>query len=406
MKRINIFLHFIDRNSIRILFVVIFIILVSGIIYSVYLGGKLRYPDEKEYYRLAQNLSSEFKYTYNGIKPTAFRPPGYPIVLSFFITLGANIFYLRLLNFLFFSICIFLLFKISEKLYSTRAAIISICLATAYPVLFYTASTLYPQTLGSLLFLFTLFLLLARKHKSTIPYFVMGWCYGILILTIPIFLILVPIIIIWSIWKIKVPVKYILIFCTTLTLLVGLWSLRNYIALHSFVPISTNSGLNLLLGNSENTSPNSGVNVDISKFEHKAVGMNEVEKNAYYTSEAINFMKANPIGTIKLYIRKFLNYFNYQNQLATTSENSKYRKLLMEITYNMLLLLLCVRIVMLTRYKFLTFEVLLLLLYIGSGLAYALFFTRVRFRLPFDFLLIIVIAGFLDRFIYYLAKYH
>ena len=40
---------------------------------------------------------------------------------------------------------------------------------------------------------------------------------------------------------------------------------------------------------------------------------------------------------------------------------------------------------------------LLLALYLGGGMAYAVYFTRIRFRLPFDWLLIIVDALFLAR---------
>jgi hypothetical protein len=42
-------------------------------------------------------------------------------------------------------------------------------------------------------------------------------------------------------------------------------------------------------------------------------------------------------------------------------------------------------------------EALFLALYLGGGMAYAIYFTRIRFRLPFDWLLIAVDAMFLAR---------
>ena len=42
-------------------------------------------------------------------------------------------------------------------------------------------------------------------------------------------------------------------------------------------------------------------------------------------------------------------------------------------------------------------EVLLLVLYVAAGMVYAVFFTRIRFRLPFDWLLIAMDAMFLAR---------
>jgi len=44
-------------------------------------------------------------------------------------------------------------------------------------------------------------------------------------------------------------------------------------------------------------------------------------------------------------------------------------------------------------------EILFFALWIGAGLAYALFFTRVRFRLPFDWLILSVNAMFIATLI-------
>jgi len=382
----------------RSIILIIFLIIALGIFYSLDIGDKFRYPDEQQYYQLAKNLASQFHYSLSGESPTAYRPPGYPVLLSFFILIGADIFHLRILNFIFLSLSIVLLVKIIRALYSPRAAAIGAFLVIAYPILFYTSSTLSPQIFASFLFLLFLFQLTTKLPSNSL-YFLMGVTYAILILTVPIFLLLLPVITIWCVSSKKtIKFKQLIIFSMTLFILVGSWTLRNYLTFNSLVLVSSNAGENLLYGNSENTLPNTGP-VNISKYTQETLEMNEGERNTYYISQAIYFMVDNPLRTFTLYFQKFLNYFNYTNILKTVSEASYQKDLLMLVTYGTLIILLFVRIFLFLWYKFSSFESLLLLLYIASGLTYAIFFTRIRFRLPFDFLLIAIVAIFLDHVI-------
>ena len=189
--------------------------------------------------------------------------------------------------------------------------------------------------------------------------------------------------------------------------LIGVWCIRNYNVFDSFVFISSNSGLNLLLGNSENTTPNAGVTVDISKYTSFAdtAQFNEIERDAYYRAEAIKFILNHKLHTVKLYGLKFLNYFNYRNELWNKAEASSLRDFVMLVTYGPLLLLFGLRILLLKYFVPSKFEVLLIILYFSSALFHAIFFTRIRFRLPFDFLLIGIVALFLQDILTYARLY-
>jgi hypothetical protein len=69
----------------------------------------------------------------------------------------------------------------------------------------------------------------------------------------------------------------------------------------------------------------------------------------------------------------------------------------MLLGYGVLTSILAVRLVLVRRDPLSSLEVLLLALYLGGAMAYALYFTRIRFRLPFDWLLVAVDALFLAR---------
>jgi hypothetical protein len=397
IKRVGQFLGFVGRRGSTISAVLILVVVLSGVIYSFNLGEVLRWPDERGYYTLASNLASKHEYTHDGIQPTAFRPPGYPFILFLGLSLGAKILHFRFLNFFALGLCMYLVYRIVAWQSGPLAAAIGVVLVGCYAVAFYTAGALLPVIIGSFMFLLVLFLLCRKTSSGWVSLFC-GALFGLLILTIPSFLFQLFVVVLW-IWFSKNPkrVQVVMGIVIVAFLVVGLWTFRNCRTLNSFVLVSSNSGLNLLLGNSENTTPNAGPGVDISKYEAVASHLNEVQADAYYRSEAIDFVLQNKLEAMQLYFLKVLNYFNFTNDVSTKSEVASWQDVAMLATYGPLLLLFLIRLGMVRWYKPSRFEILLILLYISSAFFSAIFFTRIRFRLPLDFLLIIVVAMFLEN---------
>jgi hypothetical protein len=397
IKLVRQFLVFVGKKGGTISLVLALVVVLSGVIYSLNLGQILRWPDERGYYTLASNLVSKHEYTHDGIQPTAFRPPGYPFILFLGLSLGAKVLHFRFLNFLALAFCMYLVYRILVRQSAPLAATIGVFLVGCYAVAFYTAGALLPVMIASFIFLLVLFLLCGEMASGWVSLFC-GALFGFLILTIPAFVFHLFVVVLW-VWfsKNSKRVQVVIGVVIVAFLVVGIWTFRNYRALNSFVFVSSNSGLNLLLGNSENTTPNAGPGVDISKYEAVASHLNEVEADAYYRSEAIDFVLQNKPQATRLYFLKVLNYFNFTNDMSTKSEVASWQDLAMLATYGPLLLLFLIRLGMVKWYKPSRFEILLILLYISSAFFSAIFFTRIRFRLPLDFLLIIVVAMFLEN---------
>jgi hypothetical protein len=91
---------------------------------------------------------------------------------------------------------------------------------------------------------------------------------------------------------------------------------------------------------------------------------------------------------------KFLNYFNYRNKLYSAGEQTRTQDVVMFVTCVPLFVLLIVRMGCYRAFPLAAWEWLFLSTYLLTGLAYAVFFTRIRFRLPFDCLLICLVAHF------------
>jgi hypothetical protein len=391
-------INFLEVKSTHIISLLAGLVLVVGIFYSIRLGDSLRFlPDEAEYITLAENLVTHRSYSLDGIQPTAYRPPGYPAILSILTLMGGGLLPLRLLNFACLSGCVYLAGRILIQQGFALAAIMGSLLVVAYPVLFYASGTLYPQPLAA--FLFLLILKIFTKRVLTALDFVFGGVlFGLLILTVPTFLF--AIFIIWG-WllingKTSLAKSYFLTIAIT-ALILGFWTWRNYSVFGAFFFVSTNSGENFLIGNSEYTTPNAGTTVDISPYRGAAAGMDEVERDRYYQQQAISYISSHPMAAINLYLQKVLNYFNFRNDLVTVSEGSRMRDLIMLLTYGPLIIIFFLRIMLIKRSRPTRVEILFILLYITSAFVTAIFFSRIRFRLPFDFLLIMVVAIAIEK---------
>jgi len=378
-------------------------ILIFGLIYSVWLEDRFRFADERQYYSIAKQIVERRAFSFEEGGPTAFRPPGYPVLISIILALKGGIFAVRMINFIALSLSAWLLSKILRTHGFQRASVWVVYLVFCYPVLMYAAGTIYPQTLGGTLLLSAIYLLSGNTMFSFLG---AGLVYGLLILTIPFFLLPLPIIASWPIF-LKLNRRRVLrasLFLMVSMGIVSLWIVRNYVVFHRFVPVSTNSGINLLIGNSKNTTPNAGTNVDLSEHYKFVEKMDEVERDRFFRSQALRWIMDNKVTAIKLYFAKFLNYFNWRNELKTQSESSRVRDLVMFLTYYQLVLLVAIRFLFLRHCHLSRLEIFFLVLYMSGAFFGAFFFTRIRFRIPFDMILIALAAIGLERSLRFLKQ--
>src|SRR5262249_25819010 len=265
----------------------------------------------------------------------------------------------------------------------------------------YASSVLYPQVAGCLLI--TLIVMLVtreplRKRDAVLA----GLAYGVLILAIPFFILLLPFVGVFMLidragvrWRLLLPT--VLMGCCAAAIVIP-WTVRNYEQFHHFVPISTNNGRNLFIGNSPLTTPNSGVAVDVLPLcSGVHAGMTEYDYDAAMRNCAVDWITQHPLDAARLYAGKVVNNFNYRNEMATPSQAADWHEWVELATYYPLLLIALLRLATARRHPLHRTEVLVYMLYFANAFVAAVFFTRLRFRIPFDFLLIAINAAFLTR---------
>jgi hypothetical protein len=123
----------------------------------------------------------------------------------------------------------------------------------------------------------------------------------------------------------------------------------------------------------------------------------------------VKWIFKNKLDATKLYISKFLNNFNFRNELITRSENKLWRDIIMFVTYYPLLFLATIRMSTGGDLRTRPYEFFSMVCSIIMGAAYSIFFTRIRYRLPVDWLMIsvaaIYVASLLERHMAKLNRY-
>jgi hypothetical protein len=390
------FFRLLERHHRRVVLILMLGASIAGIGYVIWLGDVIRFPDERIYLILANHLAFQHMFSEDGVTPTTGVSPGWPLFLAPWVRLGLRVTGLHLLTMLLFVATLWATWRFVVRAAGPSAGTLTVLLLLAYPVLFFTGTTLYAQTFGTLLFLLGLVLIAGAEPRSAWPYVVAGLLYGWLVLAIPMFLPSILVVAAWRLWPPSRPKVFgVTVFLVMVGLVVGLWIARNYAQTGRFIFVANYSQQVFLIGNSALATPSGGGNTDMRAFDSVASRMSETERQQYYGQEALRWVTGHPRQAIGLYFSKVLYWFSPTNRLVQANQQTAGRDLVMILTYCPLLLLFVVRLLRFRRYPLQSWEVLFYLLYLQSSLCYAVFFPRIRYRLPYDYLLIGVVAGYI-----------
>jgi hypothetical protein len=167
----------------------VLLVLVCATTAAAISGNHLRFNDELEYDSLANSLLHAHNYALRGA-PTGWWPPGYPFAVAAAYSLFDAPVSAKILNAICLALAVFAAARLAQRIHIRSSSIVPY-VALCYPVLLYTASALYPQMLGCLL-LTSVMVLISANPLSLAATALAGLLYGLLCLTIPAFLVLLP----------------------------------------------------------------------------------------------------------------------------------------------------------------------------------------------------------------------
>jgi hypothetical protein len=377
-----------------------------------------RFPDEIEYWNLAKNLVRSGMLTLDGVIPSAYRPPLVAWILAPVAATGVSVSVARVLFVVFFGVSGVLSAVFLRRLFPGRA--VAAAIGTAFvlcnPLYFFAAGNLFPQEVLTPLFLAALLCACIRAPsfwKAIIRAGAIGACTAASLLASAASLFsLIPIWILLCLEDFRAlkerhlaRASGVVVAAAVVVVSVSPYIYRNYRDVHPGVYLSLNSGVNLLLGNSPNTTPYSGVDVNLSGIKEKLPGESEFDANRRLTRLAVQNIEGHPGYYAELYVRKFLAGF--RNRVATVTHGYSGAG---SLVFQMYMIFVWAGVVLLAFFRirqrpptgpfhatsWTTLYLMMWLVlaaYLSNLAGYAVFFNRLRFRMPLDVALSLISAA-------------
>ena len=307
------------------------------------------------------------------------------------------------MNFVVVALTVVAVYALTRSFSTRPAGVLAAVLTACYPFLAFTATTFYPQTLAGLLVVVTLLLTVRARGASGRRRAglgcLAGLSAGVLTMVVPTFA-FVPVILV--VWLVVADRRRAAAVCVAVIagslLLPAVWTVRNATVFGHFIPLTTSSGFNLLVGNHPGATAAGSYTaraVDPYRIQARRRHLDEYETDNLLQRVALKWISRHPGHALVLYLGKLLNNFAPSNELATKGQNSFLRSVLAAVSFLPLLLLVCLRLALARKRPLLAAEWLMLAVYIGNAVLLAIYVTRARYRLPVDILLISLAAAFL-----------
>jgi 4-amino-4-deoxy-L-arabinose transferase-like glycosyltransferase len=240
--------------------------------------------------------------------PTAFWPPGYPFALgALFTVFGVGITTAQVLNVVLGAVTVPFVYALGREIVNRQVGLAAAALFTVFPNVIAGTPLLFPEPLFTLIFVAALSLLVSRPASCWQFVAIFGFLTGVAALTRGQGALLLPIAGLYWLtsagWRGAIQSTAIAALVATAT--IAPWTVRNYVEMDAFIPISTNSGAALRVGH----NPDS---IGMTKWTDDDIGGGfrmeespyrpdwEVQGYREYTDLAIEYALTHPLHEIEL----------------------------------------------------------------------------------------------------------
>jgi len=290
----------------------VLVALVLRLAYVSTLPDQVLYSDERDHYQLAASLAQGHGYALEDGRPTAVRPPGYPLFLAVWYRLGLqSLPALRIVQAVLGAATIWLLYLLISRLFSNRLwALVTLAMGAVYPYFIYLPGAILATTWFSFLLILSVFYL-CRTQSGGGPHApaMAGASAGLAVLTVPTTLVLVVMTIFWFLRR-QAPWRRIMIYSITVAVVLAPWLYRNATTL-GLINVCSTGGYNFWLGN----NPNSQIDLPCSVAPpaalreklHGAVSEHQVDR--IYLFEALGYINEDPTAFAGRTVNKALFFW-------------------------------------------------------------------------------------------------
>lgn len=272
--------------------------------------GRGLFSDAFFYHRTADLLASGYGFASNPGVPTAQWPPVFPFLLSLvYRVTGPDPLAGELLNAVLGALTVAVLYLLARRLFDRLAATIAAVFLAILPGSILWTDVLLSETLYAFM-LVGFFALVAWLPRRPWAVAVLGVAVGLAMLTRGEGVLLIPAVL--AVWWPELPRRQWLLSGFALVvvalLVVAPWSIRNTVALDTFVPLSTNASTTLWSGHNPDAT---GAQIYAPESLLRQVPTSgvarEVEESRLLRREALDYMTSHPLRELELIPLKLMN---------------------------------------------------------------------------------------------------
>jgi len=299
---------------------VLFFIIIAGFFIKLFYvfnmnNTILTFGDASDYDSAAMSLLNEHKFPISS-SLSFFRAPFYPFFLSFlYIFSPQNYLMVKIVQVLLITTTAYVLFKIAAIFFPVRTALIATAIFSLHPYFLLITTDLQTETLFLFLTCISIYFLLKfreLKNKFKIL-FLSGLAIGCAILTRPVFIIFIPLAMLW-IFKIKTGFRFFLkasfILLFACCLILTPWIIRNHILFKEFIFCNDAGGYNFFIANSQENYERLTTK-DKSRFDYlnfKGLYVDKARKQIALFEEKNNYSKLTPKSKERLWYMAGFSY--------------------------------------------------------------------------------------------------
>jgi 4-amino-4-deoxy-L-arabinose transferase-like glycosyltransferase len=252
------------------------------------------------------------------------RPPLYPHFLfaNYFLFGSKSLLYstVRFFQAILDSLTCVTIALTGKSLYNKNVGLFAGLGSALYPFFVIFTGEIMTETLFLFLFSsFTLFLLYLLDTSQKRYAVLSGMSLGLAILCRPTVVIIPPILIVWFLlWSpgtLFTRVKQVILTIACMVLVIAPWTLRNYLVLDKFIPVSTTGGFRFFMGNSEFAEKEYLQDFDPTNTTWSRAIWEERQQNlekpeSWYYKRGWDYIRKHPQIFLRLTIRKLMLFWN------------------------------------------------------------------------------------------------
>jgi hypothetical protein len=394
-----------DRVACTALVMLIITLALGGAAYALRAG---LYYDETQYWQLGGSLLQTGVYSLDSGTPTAFKVPGVPVILAALQAAGLDLSASRVLFVLLLPLgaCLAWRWLTAIGVPQTPAAW-AVAFAFVNPALVVSSGTLYPQFGVGVAYLAAIAAWSAcersdNSRRRLVFALAAGLSLGVSMMLASTAIAVIAAMLLWALWRMRrgpahwqaslgTQLATIGVVAVGVCLVVAPWYVRNGIAMGRFPLTSTSGGVTLLGGNSPASTVDNGPEMRFPPEDTPPAGLSEVERDDFYRERAIEHIRQQPIRYARLYIAK-VAYGVWPTAVTATKGANRLGDVVQRLYYGLLYLGVLAWLLLKKRQASARSWIANVAPYLSLGvlmaaaslLSYAVFFTRLRYRLPTD----------------------